>query len=87
MRLRLYVAGRGQIAERALWAAHEVCVAMPDQCEMELVDVVSEPERAVEDNVWVAPTLIRLDPEPQRRITGDLTDTESVVNYFTAPPW
>lgn len=47
--------------------------------EIEIVDCLMEPEKVLEDNVLVTPTLIRISPEPVVRIIGDLRDHEYVA--------
>jgi circadian clock protein KaiB len=41
--------------------------------EVEIVDVLVEPLRALRDGVLVTPTLIRLAPQPEVWIVGDLS--------------
>ncbi len=46
---------------------------------VEVVDVLKEPLRTLEDAVYVTPTLIRLSPEPVCRIIGNLSDQKPVL--------
>jgi circadian clock protein KaiB len=75
MRVTLYVAGDGpnSVAARAhLKAALD---AFPGHAvEVEIVDVVGEPDRGLRDGVLVTPMLIRYAPPPEKRILGNLRD-------------
>ena len=42
--------------------------------ELEIIDVLEHPEAAEEARIVVTPTLIRVRPEPVRRLVGDLSD-------------
>ena len=78
--LRLYVAGQSPKSVRAVENLRRVCEEhLPGRYEIELVDLVEEPQRARGDEIIAVPTLIRKLPEPVRRIIGDLSDTEKVL--------
>ena len=78
--LRLYVAGQSPKSVRAVENLRRVCEEhLHGRYEIELVDLVEEPQRARGDEIIAVPTLIRKLPEPVRRIIGDLSDTEKVL--------
>lgn len=78
--LRLYVAGQSPKSMRAVENLRRVCEEhLPGRYEVELVDLVEDPQRARGDEIIAVPTLIRKLPEPVRRIIGDLSDTEKVL--------
>jgi circadian clock protein KaiB len=77
--LRLYVAGRSPYSTTAVRNLRAMCDKhLNDEYELEIVDVVGEPSRALNDGVLVTPTLMKLKPEPTRTLLGDLSD-ESVL--------
>ena len=45
---------------------------IPNQYEIEVVDVFVHPERAMDENIFMTPMLIVLEPPPQLRIAGTL---------------
>ena len=47
--------------------------------ELDIVDVVRDPERAEVERILTTPTLIKVRPEPARRVTGDLSDPDLVI--------
>lgn len=42
--------------------------------ELEIVDVSMDPERAEVDRIIATPTLSKLQPEPMRRVMGDMSN-------------
>jgi circadian clock protein KaiB len=51
-----------------------------------VVDLYVHPERAKDDQIVVAPTLIRQFPLPARRLIGDLSHTERVLSALDLAP-
>lgn len=90
--LRLYVAGDSPSSARSITNLKALCAQHGldgGGLELEIVDVIAEPLRPVQDGVLVTPTLLRLSPGPLRRIIGDLSDARAVVTVLgidgTAP--
>ena len=73
LRLRLYVAGDAPNSLAALLNLRTALAALPaDRVELEIIDVVSDPERGLRDNVFMTPMLVRYTPHPERRVLGNL---------------
>jgi circadian clock protein KaiB len=84
--LRLYVTGSTLRSTRAIDNLRRVLESeLPDRYDLEIVDVYEKPEAAVEHQILAAPTLIKLLPEPVRRIIGDLSDTARVLRGLDLP--
>jgi circadian clock protein KaiB len=81
--LRLYVAGRAPHSTRALANLEAIfeAYASPDSCQLEVVDVLEEPLRALEDGIYVTPTLVAVSPSSVR-IVGTLNDREKVARLL-----
>ena len=80
LRLRLYVAGSAPNALLAIANAKAICDAhFAEAHELEIIDVLEETARALEDRIVVTPTLMKLSPLPIRRLIGNLSDTRQVV--------
>lgn len=78
--LRLYVAGQSPKSLDALANLTRLCEHhLAGRFELEVVDLVEQPSRAMTDDVIAIPTLVRRLPAPLRRIIGDLSDTERVL--------
>jgi circadian clock protein KaiB len=79
-KFRLYVAGDTQNSAQAFANLTAICrMYLPDQYEIELVDVFREPKRALEDRILMTPTLVRLEPSSNGRIVGNLSQTQFVI--------
>ena len=77
--LRLYVSGQTTRSETALANARRLIARAEDaDCDLEVIDILQCPELAEEDNLLATPTLVRVAPPPQRRVIGDLSDTQAV---------
>ncbi|MDM5180192.1 circadian clock KaiB family protein [Massilia sp. DJPM01] len=77
---RLYVAGEAQNSVLARANLRALCETyLPGQHEIEVLDVFREPKRALEDGIFMTPTLLKLAPGSVRRIVGTLSQTEAVL--------
>ena len=80
LRLRLYTSGDAPNSLRAIANTKAICAEhFTSRYELEIVDMMNQPERAMADGVIVTPTLLRLSPLPIRRIIGNLSDTSRVL--------
>lgn len=85
--LRLYVTGSTPRSTRAIENIRRLLESeLPDRYDLEVVDVYQHPEAASEHQILAAPTLIKLLPEPVRRIIGDLSDTDRVLRGLDLAP-
>ena len=83
--LRLYVAGAAPNSLRAVTNARAICEAQPAPgYELEIVDVLLHPRRALADGILVTPTLLRVSPLPTLKIVGSLSDKEQVLQMLVA---
>jgi circadian clock protein KaiB len=79
-KFRLYVAGDALNSTEALFNLVALCrTHLPDRYELEVVDVLKEPKRALADGIFLTPTLLKLAPHPTRRIVGTLNQTQTVL--------
>lgn len=85
--LRLYVAGHSPQSSRAIANLKAICEAhLKDRYALTVVDLYVQPERARDDQIVVAPTLVRQFPLPIRRMIGDLSQTERVLAALDLVP-
>jgi circadian clock protein KaiB len=78
--LRLYVTGSTARSARAIETAREICdTHLKGRHELEIVDLYQCPEAAARAQIIAAPTLVKLSPDPLRRIIGDLSDRQRVL--------
>jgi circadian clock protein KaiB len=77
---RLYVAGESPNSVQAVANLQALCLQyLPGRHEIEILDVIRHPNRALEDNVLLTPTLVKLHPKPSGRIIGNLSNTQMVL--------
>lgn len=82
-KFRLYSAGDAQNSVQALANLTALCRDyLPNQYEIEVVDVLREPKRALADGIFMTPTLVRFAPSPVRRIVGTLSQTQTVLQVL-----
>jgi circadian clock protein KaiB len=73
--LRLYVAGQSPKSMRAFTNLKRICEQhLAGRYQIEVVDLVEEPQLAEGDQILAIPTLVRRLPEPIRKIIGDLSN-------------
>ena len=78
--LRLYVTGSTARSARAIETTRQICdTYLKGRHELEVVDLYQFPEAASREQIIAAPTLIKLAPEPLRRVIGDLSDRQRVL--------
>lgn len=85
-RFTLYVTGMTPRTELALANLRRICEDRLGGCELDVVDVLEQPDLADERKILATPTLIRESPPPRRRVTGDLSDTARVLQFLMLPP-
>lgn len=85
-KFRLYIAGEAVNSAQALTHLQALCRAhLAGRHSIEVVDVFSEPERAMADRIFMTPTLVRLAPLPMRKIVGTLSDTTALMQALDLP--
>jgi circadian clock protein KaiB len=78
--LRLYVAGQTSRSIAALDNLRRLCEEhLSGRYRIEVVDLLENPQLSRDDEIVAVPTLVRMLPEPIRKIIGDLSDTERVL--------
>lgn len=78
--LRLYVAGQTPKSLTAFANLKKICEEhLAGQYEIEVIDLLKEPQLASGDQILAIPTLVRKLPEPIKKIIGDLSNTERVL--------
>ena len=78
--LRLYVAGQTPKSLTAFANLKRICDQhLPGRYNIEVVDLLKEPQLAAGDQIVAIPTLVRKLPEPIKRVIGDLSNLERVM--------
>ena len=78
--LRLYIAGQTPKSVAALKNLRRICEEhMPDTYELNVIDLLQQPQLARGDQIVAIPTVVKNLPVPIRKLIGDLSDTERVL--------
>ena len=78
--LKLYVTGSSPRAETAVANLRRICEEeLRGRYELQVIDVLKEPQLAEDEKILATPTLIKQVPPPLRRVIGDLSDTGKVL--------
>ena len=78
--LKLYVAGITPRSEEAIRTVTSICDEhLLDRCDLEVIDLYQHPVLAKDEQIIVAPTLIKKLPLPLRKIIGSMSDKGKVL--------
>ncbi|MHB2205882.1 circadian clock KaiB family protein [Methylobacterium sp. CM6257] len=78
--LRLYVAGQTAKSLAAMSNLKRFCEEhLAGRYDIEVIDLLKNPQLAAGDQILAIPTLVRRLPSPLKRIIGDLSNTEKVL--------
>ena len=78
--LRLYVAGHSEKSAAAVSNLKRICEQhLPGRYQIEVVDLIKNPQLARGDQILAVPTLVRKLPSPIKKIIGDLSNTERAL--------
>jgi len=80
LRVRLYVAGS---SPHSLVAIANLRALLDDvaeiEAEVEIIDVLTDPDRGLRDGVMITPMLVKVQPAPERRLLGNLRDRGALL--------
>ena len=78
--LHLYITGATPNSTRAVRNIKEICEQyLKGRYELLIIDIYQQPERAQEEQLIAAPTLVKKRPGLVRRLVGDLSDRRRVL--------
>ncbi len=85
-KFRLYIAGNASNSVQALANLTALChELLPERHEIEVVDVLLDPERALADGILLTPMLVKSSPAPVRQVLGNLSRRETVAQTLGLP--
>ena len=86
-KLRLFITGSTPRSTRAIENLRRICAENQDVTfDLEIVDVYQHPEATQELQIVATPTLVKILPEPARKIIGDLSDKDKVLAGLNLTP-
>jgi len=79
--LQLFIANHTPSSVMAMANLDQIChERLADRCRVEIVDIRTDPDQAIRENIVAVPTLVKKQPLPEKRVIGNLTDTERVLH-------
>jgi circadian clock protein KaiB len=86
-KLRLFITGSTPRSTRAIENMRRICEEnLEGRYDLEVIDVYQNPDATREFQIVATPTLVKVLPEPLRRIIGDLSDKERVLAGLNLAP-
>jgi circadian clock protein KaiB len=80
IQLRIYVVDNSRSSTKAIQDLETLLIdKFSGRYSLEVIDVLAEPELAEVDKILATPTVVKISPEPERRIVGSLGDCEKVL--------
>jgi circadian clock protein KaiB len=80
---KLFVTGKTIRSENAIKTIKEFCKEfLDDQCKVEIIDVLEQPDLAEEEKILATPTLVRQIPPPELRLVGDINDIKLLRKHI-----
>lgn len=81
--LRLFVSGSSAATERILKTLHQLLEEHLQQpYTLKVIDVHKHPEQAEADQITATPTLVKISPEPARRIVGEIDNPAMLLQII-----
>jgi len=78
--LRLFVTGILPNSARAIANIKAICNQyLKNSYELDIIDIYQLPDLAVSEDIVAVPVLIKKYPLPEKRLIGDLSDTDKVL--------
>ena len=78
--LKLYITGHTATSRHALSNVKKICESeLQDEYDLQVIDVLKDPQLAEDEKIIATPTLVRRLPTPLRKIIGDMSNTEKVL--------
>jgi circadian clock protein KaiB len=80
LRFRLYITGNAPNSVLAVANLGTSCDRdLAGRHQIEVVDLLNQPEWAASDGICMTPTLVRIAPVPEVRIVGSLSDSAPLL--------
>ena len=81
--LRLFVSGILQNSVRAIKNINQICEQhLKGNYKLEIIDIYQQPDLAIIEQIIVIPVMIIKSPLPERRVIGDLSNSEKVLEML-----
>lgn len=78
----LFISGMSIKSSRAIENLRKISEKYLPKFDLQIIDIRTEQQKAVEYQILAVPTLMKIHPNPNRIIVGDLSDTEKVLRIL-----
>lgn len=78
----LFISGMSTKSSHAIENLRKISEKYLSKFDLQIIDIRTQQQKAVEYQIVAVPTLIKLMPNPTRTIVGDLSDTEKVLKIL-----
>ena len=79
----LYITGASSNSAKAITNIKSILDRfLKNRYELTIVDVYQQPQVASLVDIIALPLLIRMNPPPERRLIGDMSDTRKIISYL-----
>jgi circadian clock protein KaiB len=86
-KLRLFITGSTPRSTAAIQNMRRICAErLQGDYDLEVIDVYQHPDATRDYQIVATPTLVKVLPEPLRKIIGDLSDRERVLAGLNLAP-
>lgn len=76
----LFILNHTPLSVMAVANLEHICQErLADRCRIEIIDIQGDPDRATTENIVAVPTLVKKKPLPEKRVIGNLADTDRVL--------
>lgn len=80
---KLFIAGMNSCSFRAIENVREIFDEyLNDNYDLEVIDIYQERQLLKDMNIIAVPTLVRIMPEPEIRIIGDMLDKNEIIKIL-----
>lgn len=80
-KLKTFIAGNSGASARAVARIEQLCREVND-IENEFVDIFENPQAAIDSNVIATPMVVRVEPQPDVKVVGDVADLNRLLQML-----
>jgi circadian clock protein KaiB len=84
--LRLYVTGMTPRSTRAISSVRAICEEfLAGRYDLKIIDVYQQPTLIRDEQIFATPTLVKKEPQPERRMIGDMSNRARLIAGLGLP--
>ncbi|MFQ5603102.1 MAG: circadian clock KaiB family protein [bacterium] len=80
---RLYILGNNPKSRMAIDQIENILAEKyQKKYDLEIIDLLQSPQIAIRDKIFATPTLLKMKPEPVRKIIGTFKDRDKIIKLL-----